>query len=557
MKLRNKIFLATLLPVAVIVLTLTLLDINAVQSAGERRMSHTRDMLMAEKEARLRDYVELAVTSVREQYEARDGDLASRQAAAKRILRGLRFDETGYIFVYAYDGTNLVLGPQPELEGKNLIGLKDPDGKPLVKALIDLARAGGGTYAYKWDNPATGELGNKLSHAEGLDAWQWMLGTGFYVDDIETQIATVAADVEEQISSSIATFTVAGLILLALATGIARSLANRLTAPLVDVSSALVQIAEGSGDLTCRLPQRGNDEITHLAVAFNRFADQIHALVAGMAESSRQLSDAGHDLSTATAKAETSARTQREGTDQIAVAINEMAATVQEIARNAMEAESASRAIEQTANDGIRISDQTVTRIDQLMADAEKAMTSAHQLDVDSSNIATVLDVIRSIAEQTNLLALNAAIEAARAGEQGRGFAVVADEVRTLASRTQQSTVEIQEMIERLGKNTGATVAAMQQSVTQTRSAVEAARDSGQSFRTVAERISQMRGMNTQIASAAEEQSAATEEINRSVSQIVATADTAAGAATDSARVADRIRALGDQLNGAVRHFRL
>lgn len=557
MQLRNKIFLATLLPIATVVATLTLLDVSAIRSAGDRHMEQTRAMLLAEKESRLKDYVQLAITAVQHEYTGQTGDLASRQASARRILRGLRFADTGYIFVYHYDGTNQVLAPKPELEGKNLLGLKDADGKPLVKALIGLAQAGGGTYAYKWDNPVTRKLGNKLSYVAGLDDWQWMLGTGFYVDDIEDQIATFAAGVDEQVRASIMTFALAGLLLLALTTVLARSVASRLAAPVIDVSNALDQIASGTGDLTCRLPTKGNDEVARLSVAFNRFADQVHTLVKGMADSSVQLSSSAQGLSTATAQAEASAQSQREDTDQIAVAINEMAATVQEIARSAIEAESSTRSIEQAANDGIGIVDQTISSIDQLVSDAESAMSSAQQLDVESNNIATVLDVIRGIAEQTNLLALNAAIEAARAGEQGRGFAVVADEVRTLASRTQQSTVEIQEMIERLGRNTGMTVNAMEQSLARTRDVVEIARQSGESFRAVADQVSRMSNRNAQIASAAEEQSAATEEINRSVSGIVATANKAATAAADSAQVAGDIQALGERLYASVGRFRL
>lgn len=558
MKLRNKIFLATLLPIATVVVALTWLDVSAVTSAGERRMSHTREMLLAEKASRLEDYVELAVTAVGREYEGRDGDLATRQAAAKRILRGLRFGENGYIFVYDYDGTNLVLPPKPELEGKNLLSLKDPDGKPLVKSLIDRAKAGGGTYAYKWDNPATQQIGNKLSYVTGLSDWRWMLGTGFYVDDIEAQIAAVAADVDEQIGTSIITFAIVGVAMLVLAAVLARLIACRLAAPVIEVSTALDRIAQGNGDLTCRLPEKkGNDEVARLSQAFNRFIGQVHALVKRMADSSVQMSASAQGLTKATAQAEASAQSQREGTDRIAVAINQMVATVQEIARSAIEAESSTRTIEQSAKDGMQVIDRAISGIDQLVSDAESAMGIAQQLDVESNNIATVLDVIRGIAEQTNLLALNAAIEAARAGEQGRGFAVVADEVRTLASRTQQSTVEIQEMIERLGRNTGTTVNAMEQSLARTREVVAIARRSGESFRAVADQVAQLSNRNTQIASAAEEQGAAAEEINRSVAVIVETATTAAATAGDSRQIGGDIRELGERLQATVGSFRL
>jgi methyl-accepting chemotaxis protein len=234
-----------------------------------------------------------------------------------------------------------------------------------------------------------------------------------------------------------------------------------------------------------------------------------------------------------------------------------MAATVQEIARAASEADAGARTVDSTAGEGQKIVERTVASIDQLMVDAEAAMSTAQRLDLESANIGTVLDVIRSIAEQTNLLALNAAIEAARAGEQGRGFAVVADEVRTLAGRTQESTVEIQEMIERLRKNTARTVEVMQQSVGRTKDAAEIARQSGESFRSVAELISGMSTMNAQIASAAEQQRAATEEINRNVSEIVNTAEASTHAAADSARVATALEGLGRELSETVGRFKV
>ncbi|MDJ0741679.1 MAG: methyl-accepting chemotaxis protein [Gammaproteobacteria bacterium] len=557
LNLRNKILLVSLLPVVLVVAALLVQSIVSARLAGDERLQGTRALLMAEKEARLRDYVELARTAVREQYENVAGDLAARQETARNILRKLAFGDNGYIFAYRYDGTNVVLGPKPQLEGKNLIDLKDADGKPLIRDLIDTAKAGGGVYAYKWENPSTKRVEDKLSYAAALDDWQWMLGTGFYIDDIDREMATIATAIDSDINRRILYAATMAALLVVVGGALSVFMARKITGPVTGASRALREIANGDGDLTAHLPRSTDDEVGELCQAFNRFVDKVHGIIAGVNDTTTRLSSAAGTMSQATAASESAATSQREGTDQIAVAINEMAATIQEIARSAGDAEAAARHADTTVTEGLHKVDDTIGSIAQLAEDAGQAMDNAQQLEAESQNISTVLDVIRGIAEQTNLLALNAAIEAARAGEQGRGFAVVADEVRTLASRTQNSTVEIQEMTERLASGTVATVEVMQRSAQRTNDAVEVARAAGDSLRAVADSVATMSSMNAQIASAAEQQSAASEEINRNVTQIAATADDSAAAAANSAAVAVEVAQLGETLNALVGRFRL
>ncbi|WP_373877843.1 methyl-accepting chemotaxis protein [Pseudomonas turukhanskensis] len=248
---------------------------------------------------------------------------------------------------------------------------------------------------------------------------------------------------------------------------------------------------------------------------------------------------------------------QRHETDQVATAINEMSAAAHQVAQSAQGAASAAQKTDQEGQAAKKVVDGSITRIHALVGDIRTSGTSLDSLQQDVQSIVSVLGVIRSIAEQTNLLALNAAIEAARAGEAGRGFAVVADEVRALASRTQQSTQEIQGMIDRLQKGTEDAVTAMRRSSEAGDVTSQQANQAGASLDAIAELIATINAMNAQIASAAEEQTAVAEEINRSVHQIAGAVDRVADETQQSAQSARSLADLGNRLGALVRQFRI
>jgi methyl-accepting chemotaxis protein len=298
-----------------------------------------------------------------------------------------------------------------------------------------------------------------------------------------------------------------------------------------DVKTMSEGIAEGRGDLTRRLDQTSKDEFGELARNFNVYVGSLQQIIQEATGSSAQMSAAAEQLSLITNDSQRGVQQQQSEVDQVATAMNEMSATVQEVARNAAVAAEAARKANGEATTGKQVVSQTVKAINEVAAEVEAATAVIHKLNADSNHIGTVLDVIRGIAEQTNLLALNAAIEAARAGEQGRGFAVVADEVRTLATRTQESTQEIQKMIEGLQVGTRNAVQVMEHGRSKAQASVQQAACAGESLSSITGVVGTISDMNAQIASAAEEQGAVAEEINRNIvniSQI--TGQTAAGA---------------------------
>jgi methyl-accepting chemotaxis protein len=270
-----------------------------------------------------------------------------------------------------------------------------------------------------------------------------------------------------------------------------------------------------------------------------------------------KLGDASRRVSSVAEKTLSAVMVQRTETDMVASAMNEMSATVQDVAKNASQTATASRSADDETRAGVRVADDALKGIETLIREIEKAAKVIQQVESDSAKIGMVVGVINGIAEQTNLLALNAAIEAARAGEQGRGFAVVADEVRTLASRTQQSTEEIQAMISQLQGGVHNAVDAMEGAQTHARSGADHVAKAAQSLSAIASEVTLINDMNAQVATAAEEQSAVAEEINRNIISISESADTTSAEATQNSQISEELVRLATELNRLVARFKL
>lgn len=327
--------------------------------------------------------------------------------------------------------------------------------------------------------------------------------------------------------------------------------------PVNMVRHALRDLAEGEGDLTRRINVGTDDEVGELAHWFNVFADRVHKVVGKFQDSAMNLTSSAGQLTSTIGKTAEGATKQQGELDHVAKAMNEMATTVEEVTRNVANAASDAEKADDAAKRGAVVVNENADSINKLATDIDNAAQVISQLQKETDSIGLVLDVIRGIAEQTNLLALNAAIEAARAGEQGRGFAVVADEVRTLASRTQSSTEEIQEMIEKLQNGANQAVEVMQKGRDQTATTVERANEAGESLQSITQAVTVIKDMNNQIASASEEQSAVTEEMKHNINNIAEVAvDTASGSReiTDGANELSR---LAEELKTLVGQFRV
>jgi methyl-accepting chemotaxis protein len=352
----------------------------------------------------------------------------------------------------------------------------------------------------------------------------------------------------------IATITVIALFV-AIGAVVGWFFANTIAKPVVRLSATMNDI-ERNSDLSKRSDIESKDEIGAMAQSLNKMLGKFQDIVQQVTGSTGQLASAADEMSAITVQTSQGIHEQQSQTDQLATAMNEMAATVQEVAKHALDAAGAATEANNESSAGRQVVDTAVSAINALAADIQHAAEAINRVEEDSERIGTVLDVIRGIAEQTNLLALNAAIEAARAGEQGRGFAVVADEVRTLAGRTQESTQEIQNMIESLQSGAKEAVQLMEQSREQTQNGVEQTSKAGDALITIAEAVARINDMNTQIASAAEQQSAVAEEININVTTINQVAEQSAEGAEQTARSSEDLARLANDLQAMVGQFK-
>ncbi|MBV4474687.1 methyl-accepting chemotaxis protein [Pseudomonas sp. COW3] len=396
----------------------------------------------------------------------------------------------------------------------------------------------------------------KTANSEAVQARKEMTDQGNLIVSLSEQLYQIQLDRRDLESAQARTLQLISTLLALLVGVIAAVVITRqITRPLQETLTVVERIA--SGDLTHNVTVTRRDELGVLQQGIGRMGVTLRDLISGIRDGVTQIASAAEELSAVTEQTSAGVNSQKVETDQVATAMHEMTATVQEVARNAEEASQAAAAADGEAREGDKVVNEAIAQIERLASEVVRSTEAMSVLQQESDKIGSVMDVIKAVAEQTNLLALNAAIEAARAGEAGRGFAVVADEVRGLAQRTQKSTEEIEGLVAGLQNGTQQVSAVMNNSRALTDSSVALTRKAGSSLENITRTVSNIQSMNQQIAAAAEQQSAVAEEISRSIINVRDVSEQTAAASDETAASSVELARLGGQLQTMVSHFRV
>ncbi|OAN16759.1 chemotaxis protein [Photobacterium jeanii] len=454
----------------------------------------------------------------------------------KEILN-LNIDNDGYAFLV--DGENRIVAYRDEsLSQQPLTKLDDELTPEMIRQLAN----NGKVETIYQDSDGS----NKLIFVTPIAGTSWALGI---VQDEGLAFASI--------SQQITFVLIASVILYIVIAAIATYIITSLLRPLAELSKSVEQLAQGSGDLTQRIEIKRMDEIGELAENMNRFLGQLQTMIKGIVSQSMTLSQSAQQSSQQAEQASMRVSDQQNDVNQIATAIHEMSATSAEVASHAEMTASAAQASTDACESGKQVIGQNRDAITLLANQVQDAANVIHELESNAQNINQILSTIQGIAEQTNLLALNAAIEAARAGEQGRGFAVVADEVRVLSKRTHDSTEEIRGMIETLQQNTRQAVDSMETSTELAGQSVDYAGAASDSLTQITQAITEISDMASQIASAAEEQRAVSEDISRNTQAIKDVSDHLAQQTTEVSESAQEMSNSAESMRKDVSRFKV
>ena len=463
-----------------------------------------------------------------------DVDEATAKQLALEAVKALRYDGNNYFWIQDETPAMVMHPMKPALDGKDLRTFKDGNGRAFFLEMAQKVKAKGeGFVDYVWPLPGEEAPTDKISYVKAFKPWGWTVGSGIYLTNLEEEYA--------HLRNVIVVFCVVSVVLVILLIYV---IGGSIVKPVQEVSERMKDISQGEGDLTRSLPETGQDEVTRLARYFNEYTEKMRQSLLGIRENINSLTQQAELVETSSKNSNAQAQTQNENMLQVAAAMEEMTTQINEVSNNADSAEKGTSSARSNVQHGTSVVDSTVQDIRSLTSDIESVSNVVTELAAQTDSIGAVLDVIRGIAEQTNLLALNAAIEAARAGEQGRGFAVVADEVRTLASRTGQSTDEIQAMIEKLQSNAKNAVDAVKVSQAASSKTVDNAIQANQNLQEADRLMTEIADKSSEIARATEQQAEAATEANMRINAL-------SGAADSSLRTADELAAASQALRSS------
>jgi len=554
--LKSKLLLLCVAIVLVVSCSLVFQSLQELNTLKETQISETRETLLVKKQNELKTLVEMALSSI--------APILARPASEERSraiadhINLLSYAGEGYFFINSFEGFGIANGRNPKVWGMDLMKGKTEKSKNSKRTMTANSKAGGGYLEYgakKKHQKEDQTLYPKLAYTQQVPGYDWYLGTGFYIDDIDDAVIKKTKSFNETFDLILYKSLLIALVLFCLTLSISYLSIRKALKPLDNMNIALTDIAHGDGDLTKKLTVESKDEVGICAASFNDFTDKIRRVVGTVSEECTTITESTNRLDLSAKDSHKRIHSQRQKAELLSTAINEMLATTLDNSTNANEASSAVSEAGIEINSTLSSLQFSSDKLKTLANNINNSSDAIHVLEKETDSIGSVIEVIQQIAEQTNLLALNAAIEAARAGEQGRGFAVVADEVRTLASRTQTSTKEINAMIEKLQAGAKHAVSLMSANQSSSQETVKATASSMQSLERVNHAMETISNMNFQIATASEQQQSVTEDLNVNVHDLFQMTELAEDELQVIVEIGDELKINVEALNSEMNYF--
>ncbi|HNJ75849.1 MAG TPA: methyl-accepting chemotaxis protein [Azospira sp.] len=513
-------------------------------------LANDKQQMMTDRQEKIRNLVEVAHATIAHfEKLAREGRMSVDDAkkAAMNAVREMRYDKTEYFWINDFSPTTLMHPVRPELEGKAMNEVKDPTGKVLFVEFVKVVKASGAGYVdYLWPKPGSNAPVPKISYVKGFEPWGWIVGTGIYIDDVDALFRQQAT------KFLIWGIGIGGFIAFALFI-VGRNIVNTLGGDPQYAAEITKRIA--AGDLTTDVRCAPGDT-TSLLAGMKAMQETLRAMIKEIVAGAERLASASDELLHASEEVAMRSRQQSESASAMAAAVEEMTVSIDQVSHNAGEAHGISQEAGTVSEQGTGIIQNAAVEMRKIADAVQSSSLIIEELGQQSDQITSIVNTIKEIADQTNLLALNAAIEAARAGEQGRGFAVVADEVRKLAERTSMSTTEIAGMVEKIQNGTRNAVASMQTGVTQADKGVALANEAGQSIVSIRDGALRVVDVVNDISSSIREQSAASSDIAKNIERIAQMSEESAQAVQHTTDAARHLQELSAALHASVSRFK-
>jgi methyl-accepting chemotaxis protein len=483
-----------------------ILSIHSLDKRGKEEIASVKAMMVAGKNEILKNIVDITFSAIQGIYNRSDLTDSQKKQSALKLVKDMRYDDKGYLWINDMHSRMVMHPVNPELDGKDLADFKDPNGKHLFNEFVKVCRDNGEGFAdYMWPKPGYDKPVPKLSYVKLFKPWNWIVGTGVYLDDIEAVEIRKTKEIKSEITGQRNKLIGAIVILLALGVVITSYISRKISGPIKNAVDMLKNIAQGEGDLTQRLKVETKDEVGEMAEWFNKFIDTIQKIVKDVAQNANLVKDASGELSEISRQMTSGAEHTSEKANLVASAgeemssnMNSVAASTELAATNVNVVATAAEEMTATISEIAKNSEKASQITGKAVAQTQSASNKVDELGAAAAEIGKVVETITEISEQVNLLALNATIEAARAGEAGKGFAVVANEIKDLAKQTAQATQEIKEKIGAIQGSTEGTVTEIGQ---------------------ISAVINDVNDIVSTIAAAVEEQSVTTREIAENVAQ--------------------------------------